>query len=54
VPQLHVHDIARYAGDPAWPAPVGGRVAARPPTPEELIDRISRLRDALPTRGTPR
>ena len=54
VPQLHVHVIARYEGDPAWPAPVWGRVAARPYTPEELIERVSRLRDALPNRGTPR
>lgn len=47
VPQLHVHVIARYESDPAWPAPVWGRVAARPHTPEELIERISQLRDAL-------
>ena len=49
VPQLHVHVIARYESDPAWPAPVWGRVAARPHTPEELIERISQLRDALLT-----
>lgn len=49
VPQLHVHVIARYENDPAWPAPVWGRVAARPHTPEELIERISQLRDALLT-----
>jgi diadenosine tetraphosphate (Ap4A) HIT family hydrolase len=49
VPQLHVHVIARFEHDPSWPAPVWGRVAARPYTPEELIERISRLRDALPT-----
>lgn len=24
VPQLHIHVIARYVGDPAWPAPVWG------------------------------
>ena len=24
VPQLHVHVIARYRGDPAWPGPVWG------------------------------
>jgi diadenosine tetraphosphate (Ap4A) HIT family hydrolase len=47
VPQLHVHVIARFEGDPAWPAPVWGRVAARPYAPEGLIERISRLRDAL-------
>ena len=48
VPQLHVHVIARYEGDPAWPAPVWGRVAARPYQPEALVERISTLRDALP------
>jgi len=47
VPQLHVHVIARFEDDPAWPAPVWGRVAARPYTPEQLIDRINRLQDAL-------
>lgn len=29
VPQLHLHHIARYRDDPAWPAPVWGRVPAR-------------------------
>jgi len=28
VPQLHVHVIARFTGDPAWPGPVWG---VRPP-----------------------
>lgn len=47
VPQLHVHVIARFENDPAWPAPVWGRVAACPYTPEQLVDRITRLQDAL-------
>lgn len=47
VPQLHVHVIARFEDDPAWPAPVWGRVAARPHTPEQLVDRITRLQGAL-------
>jgi diadenosine tetraphosphate (Ap4A) HIT family hydrolase len=47
VPQLHVHVIARYEHDPAWPSPVWGRVAARPYTPEGLVERIAQLRDAL-------
>ena len=47
VPQLHVHVIARYEQDPAWPSPVWGRVAARPYTPEQLVERIMVLRDAL-------
>lgn len=29
VPQLHVHVIARHRGDPAWPAPVWGRMPAQ-------------------------
>ncbi len=28
VPQLHLHHIARYRSDPAWPAPVWGKTAA--------------------------
>lgn len=47
VPQLHVHVIARFEHDPAWPAPVWGRVAALPYTPEALVERISRLQSAL-------
>jgi diadenosine tetraphosphate (Ap4A) HIT family hydrolase len=47
VSQLHVHVIARFEEDPAWPAPVWGRVAAQPYTPEQLVDRITRLQDAL-------
>lgn len=47
VPQLHVHVIARYRDDPAWPAPVWGRVAARPHTTEQLVERIRRFRAAL-------
>jgi diadenosine tetraphosphate (Ap4A) HIT family hydrolase len=30
VPQLHVHVVARFATDPAWPRPVWG---VRPPEP---------------------
>lgn len=28
VPQLHLHHIVRFKSDPAWPAPVWGKVAA--------------------------
>ena len=48
VPQLHVHVIAREENDPAWPAPVWGRVAARPYPPEALVERVRLLRDLLP------
>ena len=47
VPQLHVHVIARFEGDPACPAPVWGRVAARPYAPEALVERIRALQGAL-------
>jgi diadenosine tetraphosphate (Ap4A) HIT family hydrolase len=30
VPQLHVHHIVRFETDPAWPAPVWGRVPPQP------------------------
>lgn len=35
VEQLHVHVIARFAGDPAWPHPVWGRGTATPYAPDE-------------------
>ncbi len=47
VPQLHVHVIARFESDPAWPAPVWGRVAARPYTPEDLVERVNTLNEYL-------
>lgn len=47
VPQLHVHLIARYTEDPAWPAPVWGRTHARPYEPEALVQRVRELRQAL-------
>lgn len=30
VPQLHVHVIGRFKGDPAWPGPVWGHSAPQP------------------------
>jgi len=47
VPQLHVHVIARFEDDPAWPAPVWGRIAARPYPPDTLIERVNALSEAL-------
>ena len=48
VPQLHVHHVARYRQDPAWPAPVWGRVPNRPYTPEGLSAVLDTLRPGLP------
>ena len=47
VPQLHVHVIARYHTDIAWPRPVWGNATARPYAPEELIERVRALAAAL-------
>ena len=47
VPQLHVHVIARYQEDIAWPRPVWGMAAAQPYAPERLIERIQLLRDTI-------
>jgi diadenosine tetraphosphate (Ap4A) HIT family hydrolase len=30
VPQLHLHHVVRYRTDDAWPAPVWGKLPARP------------------------
>ncbi|MBT2748869.1 MULTISPECIES: HIT family protein [unclassified Lysobacter] len=47
VPQLHVHVIARYREDIAWPRPVWGMATAQPYSPDLLVQRIRRLQDAL-------
>ena len=47
VPQLHVHVIARYQEDIAWPRPVWGMAAAKPYPEEALVRRIESLRAAL-------
>jgi len=41
--------IARFEHDPAWPSPVWGRVAARPYSPEALVERIALLQETLVT-----
>ncbi len=47
VPQLHVHIIARFEGDPAWPAPVWGAVPKTPYEKHQLEATVSSIRDAL-------
>jgi diadenosine tetraphosphate (Ap4A) HIT family hydrolase len=49
VPQLHIHHVVRYRDDPAWPAPVWGRVPARPYTPEGLSAVLAALRTGPPS-----
>ena len=51
VPQLHVHHIARFADDPAWPGPVWGKVAAQSYATEVLHKRCEKLISALAGEG---
>jgi diadenosine tetraphosphate (Ap4A) HIT family hydrolase len=47
VPQLHVHVIARFAGDPGWPGPVWGAVPPEPYAENELTQEVESLRRIL-------
>jgi diadenosine tetraphosphate (Ap4A) HIT family hydrolase len=47
VPQLHVHVIARFRSDPAWPAPVWGKTEPRPYTDEASEDVRRRIAEQL-------
>lgn len=47
VAQLHVHVIARFRGDAAWPAPVWGKVPPTPYHPTAEADMLARLRARL-------
>ena len=51
VPQLHIHHIARYESDPAWPKPIWGVVAADEYDPDMLSARCENLRQRLKGRG---
>ncbi len=47
VPQLHIHHIARYRTDVAWPAPVWGRVPATFYEMDDARRLIEQVRAAL-------
>ncbi len=47
VAQLHVHHIARYHRDPAWPGPVWGHSPAEPYSPQALSERVAMVCAAL-------
>ncbi|TQV77744.1 HIT domain-containing protein [Denitrobaculum tricleocarpae] len=46
VPQLHIHVVARFQGDAAWPNPIWGVVPARP-YPDQDDERLVALKEAL-------
>lgn len=37
VPQLHLHHIVRFEGDPAWPGPVWGKQSSVPYDDDRLV-----------------
>lgn len=47
VPQLHVHVIARFASDPAWPNPIWGRGTAEAYEPGQMATAIAAVKGAL-------
>ena len=51
VPQLHVHHVARFETDPAWPGPVWGKVPAKAYSPAALEEWTNKLRNALAGQG---
>ncbi|QFY42309.1 HIT domain-containing protein [Candidatus Methylospira mobilis] len=48
VPQLHLHHIARYRHDAAWPAPVWGKFQPLPYTDDARMQVADALTAALP------
>ena len=47
VRQLHLHHIVRFSGDPAWPAPVWGKVPAQAFEDEKLVERAGAVQARL-------
>ncbi|MBI1309108.1 MAG: HIT domain-containing protein [Proteobacteria bacterium] len=46
VPQLHIHIIARFQGDEAWPGPVWGKGEVTP-YPDKGLKMLKKLREVL-------
>ncbi len=47
VPQLHLHHVARFDTDPAWPGAIWGAVDAKPYDTALLEKRVARLQSSL-------
>lgn len=47
VSQLHIHLVARYTDDPAWPGPVWGHSAHKAYTADALKERVNALAERL-------
>lgn len=53
VPQLHVHVVARYKTDLAWPRPIWGAAAPEPYAETELRSWLQRLQTAFKATDEP-
>jgi len=51
VPQLHIHHVARFQNDAAWPNAIWGAVDAKQYDEEMLTSRLARLRSSLSGEG---
>ncbi|MDQ6995844.1 MAG: HIT domain-containing protein [Mariprofundus sp.] len=51
VPQLHIHHIVRYKDDPAWPAPVWGKLESLPYKQRDASTLIVRMQSLLGHEG---
>jgi diadenosine tetraphosphate (Ap4A) HIT family hydrolase len=47
VPQLHIHIVGRWVGDPAWPEPVFGVAGKLAYTDDALAERRARILAAI-------
>lgn len=47
VPQLHLHHIVRFEGDPAWPGPVWGKQPPKPYRDDTLAKVVADFRKLL-------
>ena len=47
VPQLHIHHIVRYKNDAVWPAPVWGKLPAKPYSDADKNQAIMKLKQGL-------
>ena len=47
VPQLHLHHIARFENDLAWPGPIWGKVPAKAYEPQHLKGKLEALSQEL-------
>ncbi|MEJ2577045.1 MAG: HIT domain-containing protein, partial [Gammaproteobacteria bacterium] len=52
VPQLHVHHVARFTTDPAWPGPVWGHSVAVPYAKHGITERVGMAFDWFGTELT--